>query len=101
MLDEGESERLASELVARRRGPDGLDAGTGVRPYTSYNDIASVLDESVLQKCANAGIEFGVTSTAFRSYLSVAMPERHLLLGAEMVVVREDDEVRVMEWHDL
>ena len=99
-IDEGEAERLAGDLVAHRHGAGGFDAGDHIRPFTTYEEIAEVLGENVLDRCAGIGIEFDVISSAFRFYLRVAMPEDHLYMDADMVVVRDGDELQVTEWHD-
>ncbi len=89
--------------MSRRRGGDGLDGTEDDAPFLTDEELVDFVARKLgddTERAQDATRSLGVTSDAFRFHLSVSMPEIHLLREAELVISREDDEFRVMEWHD-
>ncbi len=99
-LEAAEGESLAASLVARRRGRDGLDGTDDDRPFRDEGELAEFVGETVYARCIESGIEFGVTTNAVRFHLEVRMPSSGYQARADVLVLREGDEISVAEWHD-
>ncbi len=101
--DEAQVEELVPALVSRRRGRDGLDGTDDDTPFLTDEDLVDFVATKLgddTERAQDATRSLGVISDAFRFHLSVRMPERHLLRQAELVISREEDEFKVIEWHD-
>ncbi len=100
MPEAGEAERLAAELVGRRRGPDRVEGTDDDTPFVSDAAIAESIPAAVVEHITLTGIELGVTSAAFRFYARGFMPNQNAQCEGEWVVRRESEELEIVEWHD-
>lgn len=95
---------LARAVVARRRGRDGEDGTEDDKPFLADADIVSCVSEVLGQKETDLATELtrsiGVTTDFFRFFLRVEFPDQHLAKEAELVLSREEDALRVLEWHE-
>ncbi len=104
VANEEEAAKMTMALLAHRRGADGMDGTDDDNPFQAQEGIVAFLaltlgeDEPLVALAAARSLE--VSSAAFRFHLRVQMPERHLLREAELLVSREDGELRVLEWHE-
>lgn len=94
------ADALARSILDRRRGPDARDGTDDDRAFQSAAEIEEMLGEELQQACQAAGIEFDVMSSAFRFHLCASTPSEHIVRGADMLVLREGNDLRVAEWHE-
>lgn len=102
--NEADADRVVDAVLDHRRGSDGMDGTEDDRAFPSDEEltstVAGLLGTDSTAEAAQVVRYLGTTSDCFRIIIEVEMPERHLLQSAEVVVSREDDRVRVLEWHD-
>jgi hypothetical protein len=100
VLPEGQADDFAAKLVANRQGRDAIDGTQDDKPYTKEDELIAVMGKDPYESLKSSEVKIGFTSTSFRFFLSVTFPEVNRVMDAEMVLMREDDEIKVIEWHD-
>jgi type II secretory pathway component PulK len=100
VLADTEAGSLAGELIRRRQGRDGVDGTEDDRPFSNDAELAEALGEAAYQRLLSAGIEFGISSKAVQFIVQIENTALQFRRTAELVAVREDDELRVTSWHE-
>ena len=103
MTDEFTTNQMVTALLSHRRGADGVDGTDDDKPFASFEELvafgARTLGDEDGIRASNLLRNLDVAGHAFRFYLTVNMHEPRLLAEAEMVVLREDGQVTVVEWN--
>jgi hypothetical protein len=103
MADEFTTNQIVTALVSRRRGADGADGTDDDKPFVSFEELvafgARTLGDENGIRASNLFRNLDVVGHAFRFFLTVNMYEPRLLAEAEMVVLREDGQISVVEWN--
>lgn len=98
-LEDREAERLSALVVGRRRGLDGLDGTEDDHAFEDEKAFIKLIGEQAWTRCLAAGIEFGVTSDAFRFYFDAVHTASGYTARGELVVLRDNGELIPLEWH--
>mgnify|MGYP001592695584 CR=1 FL=1 len=99
-LDPQLAESKAREIVAARRGRDGLDGTEDDRPIIDQQGLTAALTEPVMAQAAAAGVVFSLRSMAQRFHVIVTLPKTHQSLEGELLVARDGDELVPLEWRE-
>jgi type II secretory pathway component PulK len=103
MADEFTTNHLMTTLLSHRRGADGADGTDDDKPFASFEELvafgALTLGDEDGVRASNLLRNLDVAGHAFRFCLTVQMYEPRLVTEAEMVVLREDGQITVVEWN--
>lgn len=102
--DEPSADSWADSILAKRQGPDKIDGTDDDTPFESQEAIAALIagliGEDTPAQALRLASPFGVATNAFRFFTSVRFPDKHYAMNAEIVIIREGDQLNMIEYHD-
>jgi len=94
----------ADRLLAKRQGPDKIDGTDDDTPFESHDQLVALLTaligEDTPAQALRFASPFAVTSNAFRFFTAAKFPGKHYAMNAEIVIIREGDQLNMIEYHD-
>lgn len=103
LLDPARADQAAQELIALRRGRDGIDGTRDDRPFDSDAAFAGFLTGLLGEDAALRvlhGADWTVDREVERYYLQVLFPESGHTQETTLVVTRRDGVTEVREWRE-
>ena len=100
VMPPADAELLARRVVMQRRGSDGIDGTEYDKPFSDDQAIREAIGEEIYSQLVSVNVEFGFTSNAFRYLLEVREESLPYLIRGNLVAIREDSQLRVVEWRE-
>lgn len=104
-LTEYEADKLAKSLIEQRDGLDRLPGSSDDKPFTSAESVLSgitdVLGENGQAQALAILQHTGTRSQAARCRAVIRWPLRHSRFASELLVVRDGNDTKAIEWQDL
>lgn len=102
--DDPAADSWADSLLAKRQGPDKIDGTDDDTPFESQDQfvalLAGIISEDTPAQALRLASPFSVTTNAFRFFTAVRFPDKHYSMTAEIVIIREGDQLNMIEYHD-